>query len=234
VSKSTGVRLLARDLPGGQARDGEVLSSSRTTIKSVMAGAACALLLVTIGLIALGSQPPDWRAEAALVVVPERGLDPALAAGYYETLSRGQILATFSQTLALPRYVAEATEQVGGPAAPATSVEVDVIPETAVIRVSAVGPEPAAAEGVVDALLGVWGRDIGSLRMPYVASVISPAAGSAQQTDVAGVELVAVILFVGAVAGLAVQQAVYHLAMLRIRTPAVGQQNTRKQQKPGT
>jgi hypothetical protein len=63
---------------------------------------------------------------------------------------------------------------------------------------------------------------------------LTGTAAEVTPTPIPTVTAICLLLFVGAVAGLAVQQAVYHLAMLRIRTPAVGQQNTRKQQKPGT
>ena len=80
-------------------------SFSRREVKvSVLAGALAALLVVLAGAAIAFTSTTKWTAESVLVVLPNADLSASDSAAYYETLSRGQIVATFAEVADNQRF----------------------------------------------------------------------------------------------------------------------------------
>ena len=124
----------------GPVVDGSTAMSRRLTGNlrtSVLVGIVVALLLAGAGAFYAFSQQRSWVAESMVVVLPSAELDEATSASYYETLSRGQIVATFAEVAGTQRFEQRAEDQLG--LSPAernvVSTEVTVVPDTAVILI---------------------------------------------------------------------------------------------------
>ena len=84
------------------------------------------------------SQQRTWVAESMVVVLPAAELDEATSASYYETLSRGQIVATFAEVAGTQRFEQRGRGPAGASRRPngaLVSTEVTVVPNTAVILI---------------------------------------------------------------------------------------------------
>ncbi len=80
---------------------------------SIVVGVVVALLLTGAGAFYAFSQQRSWVAESMLVVLPSADLDEATAASYYETLSRGQIVATFAEVAGTQGFEQQAEDSAG-------------------------------------------------------------------------------------------------------------------------
>lgn len=107
--------------------------------RSVATGAIVAALLLAAGTVFALAQHKTWTAESVIVVLPSADLDDASSAAYYETLSRGQIVATFAEVAGNVRFAQQAEERLGLTPEQRDQVttEVSVVPDTAVVLVRA-------------------------------------------------------------------------------------------------
>ncbi|HLL61536.1 MAG TPA: hypothetical protein VK401_00685, partial [Propionibacteriaceae bacterium] len=80
---------------------------------SIVVGTVVALLLAAAGAFYAFGQQRSWVAESMLVVLPSADLDEATSASYYETLSRGQIVATFAEVAGTQRFEQQAEDRLG-------------------------------------------------------------------------------------------------------------------------
>ncbi len=184
--------------------------------QSWIVGVLVAGLVLAPGFAFLAGRTPAWSASASMVVLPARQADPLATAGYYETLSRGQIVATFAEMLRLRRFETSGGERLGLSAAQLReiSVSVEVVPDTALIVVSASAPQAAVAEGMADGIVAAWTPFVDEISTPFSPAVVSPAAGTAERLGANRPQLGAVLVFVALVAGFSAQQALLQLAGL--------------------
>lgn len=182
---------------------------------SVLAGAVAALLVVVAGAGLAVLSPPKWTAESVLVVLPSADLDTSDSAAYYETLSRGQIVATFAEVADNLRFQDQAEQSLNLSDAQRAGVTttVTVVPDTSVILVRTTAGTAAAAEQLADATTTVATTYLAGLSEPYRADLVHGAAGTATPTGTSPTTLLALAVVVGLIVGVAVQQAVYHLMM---------------------
>jgi capsular polysaccharide biosynthesis protein len=189
--------------------------------QSIIAGAALALLALLGGMAVAVTQQRVWTAEAVAVVLPARALDDATSAAYYETLSRGQIVATFAEVASNLRFEQQAEDrlQLNSSVRTSLTTRVTVVPDTSVILVRVTSPNAVLAEQVADTTTAIVAEYLGKLAQPYRIDSVNSARGTAYSSSTSPVLLVIATIVVALVAGLAFQQAVYHL-LVALRGPS--------------
>lgn len=192
----------------------------RALRRSLVTGAVAAALLLLAGVAFALTQPKTWTAESVVVVLPATSLDDATSAAYYETLSRGQIVATFAEVAGNLRFVQQAEERLGltPEQREQVSTEVSVVPTTAVILVRASAADAAVAEQVADATTEISSDYLAGLSEPFRTYQVHEARGTAVASGTPVLLLLGASVVVALVAGLAAQQAAYHLAVALGRT----------------
>jgi capsular polysaccharide biosynthesis protein len=175
----------------------------------LLTGIAVALVVLAGGSVFWLLNPTQYRATSTLLVFPDAAAGEF--AGYYDTLSRGQVTLTFAQILEL---------QVSG-ASGDPVIDVQAVPDTSLITVTVTAQTAAEAESDADAVLERSRRYFTQLSSPYEISVVRAAAGTAQRSGVPVVPLVLVLPIVALIAGFAAQQAVRVLATQRRPQPVV-------------
>jgi capsular polysaccharide biosynthesis protein len=196
----------------------------RTARLSIVVGAVGALLILVAGIAFALVRPPAYTAEAMAVVLPGAGLDEATAAAQWETLSRGQIPATFAEVAADPRFQAAAADQLKltSDQREQIQVETSVVPNTSAILIRVTAPDPAVAEQMADATTALASQYLSGLLPSFRTETVQSAEGTAQSSGLSPQLLIAATVVLALVAGLAVQQAVYHLLLVLRRAPAGG------------
>lgn len=182
-------------------------------VVSLLAGVLTAGLVVAAGLVFAATRPVRWSATASAVVLPARGVNPDSVAGFYETLSRGQVVETFAQIVRLQRFETDAVRAMGFAPGdqPAIDVDVQVVPDTAVVRISTTATRPEVAEEVADRILAVASDYIAGLGQPYTFSIVDDADGSVSRSGPPKAAFPIVAALVALAFGLATQQATFHL-----------------------
>ena len=173
--------------------------------RPVLAGLLVALVIEAAGLAFVLSRPPEYRASATLVVLPDRSLDVDDAASYYDVLSRGQVVTTLAEILRVRG------SREGGAA---SVVDVAPVPDTAVIQLSATAPTRGAAEGRVNDALTSVAAYFTEVAAPFKVLVVSDAGGSAEVVG-ASRTLAAAVGLVALLCGLGVGAAVRSLQRVR-------------------
>jgi hypothetical protein len=166
----------------------------------------------------LGTDPPVYRASTSLVVLPDR--EASTEPGYYDTLSRGQVVLTFAQILDL-----RARNAV--PAGSDVDVQVAAVPDTSLIDVRATAPTAAEAEDAADRALRASRPYFRELPSPYEIYVVRDAAGSAERSGGVSPALLVLIPVVALVAGLVTQQVLRALGVTTLRSRVVVPLRTR-------
>lgn len=189
---------------------------------SIIVGAVLALLIMAAGVAFALVRPPAYTAEAMAVVLPAKGLDEATSASQFETLSRGQIPATFAEVAGNLRFQTAAADQLNLTAAQRQQVQVEatVVPNTSVILVRVTAPDAATAEKMADATTTLASQYLSGVLQPYRTETVQSAQGTATSTGLTPPLLIFASVVVGLVAGIAVQQALYHLLQVLRRAPA--------------
>jgi capsular polysaccharide biosynthesis protein len=196
----------------------------RTARLSIVVGAVVALLILVAGIAFAVVRPPAYTAEAMAVVLPGKGLDEATAAGQWETLSRGQIPATFAEVAADPRFQTAAADQLKltPDQRQQIQVETSVVPNTSVILIRVTAPDPVVAEQMADATTALASQYLTGLLPSFRTETVQSAEGTAQSSGLSPLLLIVGTVVLALVAGLAVQQAIYHLLLVLRRGPASG------------
>jgi len=197
---------------------------TRRLLLGVVAGVAVAAIVAGAGLGYLLGRSKNWSARAVVAVLPSKRIDVATAAGYYDTLSRGQIVTTIAEILRLPRFKTAAADQLhlSPPARGQVSISVDVIPNTALAAVTATAPARATAEAMADAVVASATGYIGGLSSPYDVVPVSQAVGEGTRGSGLHTGSFLLVLAVAALAaGVGAQQGVHALVPLLRRRKAV-------------
>lgn len=197
------------------------ISARREVRISILAGAVVALLVLIAGaVISLGTKS-EYTAESVIVVLPASDLSTSDSAAYYETMSRGQIVATFAEVANNLRFEQQAEENLQLTAAQRDSVTttVSVVPDTSVILVRAVADEAGVAEQVADGTTTLATEYLAGLSKPYRTDLVHDAVGSGYKSSTSPLLLFGLAIVVALIAGLAIQQAVYHLMVAVRRRP---------------
>jgi capsular polysaccharide biosynthesis protein len=188
---------------------------TRAVRQSIVTGVIVALALLAAGVTYALTQHRTWAAESMVVVLPAATLDDATSASYYETLSRGQIVATFAEIAGSLGFEQQAEERLGltpGQRAQVTT-DVSVVPNTAVILIRTTAGDADVAQRMAATTTELSAQYLAGLSNPYRVVTVPSAAGSASATGMSLPVLLAAALAVALVAGLALQQAVYHLSV---------------------
>ncbi len=148
---------------------------------SVLAGVVTALLVVVAGAFLALTTPTKWTAESALVVLPGADLNASDSAAYYETLSRGQIVATFAEVADNLRFQQQAEQslQLSEAQRAGVTTTVSVVPDTSVILVRTTAGTAAVAEQMADATTTLASKYLAGLSKPYRTELVHTAEGSA-------------------------------------------------------
>jgi hypothetical protein len=179
----------------------------------------------------------QWSATSADIVLPSSKLDATTSAGYYEALSRGQIVATVAEILRQRDFQATAADRLN--LSPAQrrdlGVKIQAVPETALIKIAVTSPERRVAGRMADAVLAEanryfgsgWNHELaptpsqaasrpadGGLLSPYTVTPVSSGLGNEHRVGISTMQLGVVALLVALVAGFLAQQASQQLAQL--------------------
>ena len=172
--------------------------------------------------------PPAYTAEAMAVVLPGRGSTKPPRRRQCETLSRGPD----------PRHVrrsgrgsrASSTAAAVPEAEQANARAQTKVEERRPEHVGDLGPDdrrdPAVAEQMADATTTLASKYLAGLSKPYRTELVHTAEGSAFSSGTSPTTLLVLAVIVALVAGVAIQQAVYHLLVAmrksRGREPGTG------------
>jgi capsular polysaccharide biosynthesis protein len=193
------------------------VSRPRKISLGAIAGVLFTVLILASGLFWVFSRSHTWAAKAVVVVLPAPGIPSGTAASYYDTLSRGQIVETYAEILRLQRFqeatIAGLDRATAQPAK--TTVTVAVVPNTALITITATGPSRTVAETLADGVFTQAGNYVRSLAGPYTVTAVSTAKGTGTQSTSHTSGFLAVLVVVALVVGLGVQQAVSQLVNAR-------------------
>jgi len=186
--------------------------AGRTLRRSIVVGAAVALLLLVAGLVLAATTKAQWTAESVSVVLPDAGLSESDSAAYYETLSRGQIVATFAEVASNKRFEQQAEQNLGLTADRSAGVttEVTVAPSTSVVLIRVTSDDRTVAEQVTQEMTTVSQAYLQGLARPYRLDVVNPGTGTAFRSSTSPLVIAGAAVVVALVGGLAIQQAVYH------------------------
>lgn len=185
----------------------------RVTRLSLVAGGLVATLIALVAAVVGLSQKTEFTAESVIVVLPTADLEASVSAAYYETLSRGQIVATFAEVANNLRFEQQAEEKLllSEEQRKSVTTTVSVVPDTSVILVRASAEDAALAEQIADSSTSLATEYLGSLSKPYRTELVHGAQNSAYRSSTSPVLLFIIAVVVGLISGLAIQQAVYHL-----------------------
>lgn len=188
-------------------------AQSHETRTSLLIGGLVAILIILVGSVLALGQRTEYTAEAVVVLLPDTELEVSVSAAYYETLSRGQIVATFAEVADNLRFEQQAETRLGLTAdqREKATTEVTVVPGTSVILVRSSAESPSLSEQLVDETAALATEYLGGLSEPYRADVVQGAEGSAYRSSMSPLLLLGLAAVAGTIAGLAVQQALYHL-----------------------
>ncbi|GAA3580053.1 hypothetical protein GCM10022197_42180 [Microlunatus spumicola] len=186
--------------------------ADRTLRRSILAGAVAALVLLVAGLVLAATTTSEWTAESVSVVLPDATLSASDSAAYYETLSRGQIVATFAEVASNKRFEQQAEQNLGLDAARSAGVttEVTVAPSTSVVLIRATSDDRTVAEQVTQEMTTVSQAYLQGLAKPYRLDVVNPGTGTSFRSSTSPLVVAGAAVVVALVGGLAIQQAVYH------------------------
>lgn len=182
---------------------------------SIGAGVLAAMLVLVGCAFFLGRNDPEWSSQASFLVLPRREVGFDAMAGYYETLSRGQVVATFAELLRLQEFEKSAANRLSlDPASrKGLTVTVQVIPDTSIIRVKAASPMKRTAELVADEVRREAQDSISKLGQPYTVEIVT-SGESATRSQLALIPLAAGAIGSAVAVGFAVQQSL--LALMRV------------------
>lgn len=189
--------------PAPVGADGE---RPRQWVAGLLLGVLVALLVLGAGVGFWFLRPTEYQASTTLVVLPAQ--EDEEAAGFYDTLSRGQVVQTFAQILDLQGAQPSSFRGTDG-----IDVVVEVIPETSLIAVKATATDAGTAEEVADAVLTDARPYFRQLSTPYAVSLVRDADGTAERV---GLPLVSYMAVVGAVAILSGLATYFALRALRV------------------
>jgi len=214
----------------------------RSSATSLSVGAVVFAIVLAGGLAVAVTRGQKWSATSSDVVLPSSRLDAATSAGYYESLSRGQVVATVAEIFRLRRLKTSAADRLhlSPSQRAALGVDIQAVPETALVRILVTSPEREVAGRMADAMLAEanayvgsgWsdGRPLapgqgaargpgGQLLSPFTLTPVSAGAGNEDRVGIGWLQFAVVALFVALTAGVAAHQATQQLVRLAPARP---------------
>jgi capsular polysaccharide biosynthesis protein len=188
-------------------------------VVSVVAGVIVFALLIGAGIAIAQQATTQWIARSSALVLPSKPVSPDQLPGYYETLSRGQIVTTLAELVRLGEFQTEVADQLGLSEAQRKIVDLDVnvVADTAMLQVIATSEDPNLAVAMVDGVVEASTTYIGDLVLPYALVPVSKGSSNLTESGMSTAMVIGIFSLVALVAGLAVQQGVLHLARLNER-----------------
>jgi capsular polysaccharide biosynthesis protein len=188
-------------------------------VASIIAGIVVFTLLLVAGIVVSQSATIEWVARSNALVLPSKPVDSDQLPGYYETLSRGQIVTTLAELVRLGEFQAEVADRFGLSDAQRDFVDVtvNVVADTAMLQVVATSEDPQLAVAMVDGVVEASTAYIGDLVLPYALVPVSTGSNNLTETGMPASVVFGVFALVALVAGLLVQQATLHLIRLAMK-----------------
>lgn len=196
------------------------VAARRGTLLSIAAGVLAAVLVLGGGAFLLFGTGKKWAGQTTVVVLPGKEIAIGPSASYWDTLSQGQITSTVAKVLALPRFKELAGQSLHlSPAKiAAVSVSAQQVTGTALVTVTAQGPDGSDAANMSDAVVAQATPAVNGLIAPYSVTVVSKTGGHASLSATTSTSKYLVILAVVSVAlAFGVQQGVMQLLGTRPR-----------------
>lgn len=219
----TAIERASDDATGGASddvsQDGRVARAwrrNRVGVVGVVAGVLTALLVLLAGGVVALTRSPQWSADTQVLVSPGPLVAKSDIPAYYETLSRGQVVATAARLVGRRGFTEQAARAVGVAPSSVTS-RAAVVPGTALVSVAVTAPSEAQSEWIADGIVRRSLPAVNGLLDPYRAQRLGSAAGSSEPAGLSTGQLVAVIVLVAVVTGVGVQQVVHQRALARRR-----------------
>lgn len=186
---------------------------SRPMVVSIVAGIIVFAILAAVGVALSQNSTTQWVARSSALVLPSKPVSSEQLPGYYETLSRGQMVTTLAELARLGEFQTEVADDLGLSDAQRDIVEVtvNVVANTAMLQVVATSEDPNLAVAMVDGVVGAATTYIGDLVLPYSLVPVSAGVNNLTETGLSTALVVGVFLLVALVAGIAVQQAILQL-----------------------
>ncbi|MFC5997946.1 hypothetical protein ACFP6A_04300 [Quadrisphaera sp. GCM10027208] len=192
---------------------------------SLVVGSLATVTGLALGVpVALG-QPASWTAHATVLILPVTpGANPDALAGYYDTLSRGNVPATYVALLDAgdPAPFLDTELDLAGGELEGRSLAFQVVTDTSVIDVAATAASPEDAEETADAAARWAQESIAQMGSPYQGRVVGTAEGTASLSSIATGSMVTVMALVALAAGVVAQQVAYRLLRRRVAPDVVG------------
>lgn len=207
--------------PGESARpsrDENRRGRSRTGTRILVAlvcllvGAALAGATYTVG----SSRPAQWTSEPQLLISPDSDLDPAATTSFYEALSRGQITATAAAITGQRAVLDQALDRADLTSSGVT-VNVSVVPETTVLKVSVSAPRAEDAQRVASEVVAESVDRLEALIPSYDVTPLTSQVPAATSTGATEIEVYAATAAVGVGAAVALYVALISLSRGRRR-----------------
>ncbi len=188
----------------------------RATIASIAAGLIVFVLLFSTGVILSQSVHTQWVARSSALVLPSKPVNPDHLPGYYETLSRGQMVTTLAELVRLGEFQTDVAEQLSltGPQRESVGLTVNVISDTAMLQVAATSEDLNLTVAMVDGVVMAATDYVGDLGLPYALVPVSAGVNNVTETGMSAPLVIGVFSLVALVAAVAVQQAIYRLIRL--------------------
>ena len=159
---------------------------------SVLIGIVLGVLVAGAGLAYAAAHTPTWSVQRDVVVVPASSTDVSDAAALYDSLSRGQVGATVAEIYGEPRWHTDT---------PGVTVVAGVVPPSAVVQITASGPNRAAVSRALDEVIASGTRDVNATVAPYRAVVLTKEAPAPTTTGPGRGVLSAVAILAALLAG---------------------------------
>lgn len=173
---------------------------------SAIVGIVVGLGVVGAGLAFAANHVTSWSAHREVVVVPAPGGSLVGAASLYDSLSRGQVVATAEVIYGQARWHSDT---------PGVTITSGAITPSAVVRVTATGDDRGeVVRAVVDVTTGAT-AEVNRTLAPYRAVILDTGTPTATQTGLGRATLAIVAALAGLLAGLVAAGAVQWLGRSR-------------------
>lgn len=159
----------------------------------LLAGLLVALCVLIVGIGYVLSTPISWSAHRDVVIVPG-STDVTEAASLYDSLSRGQVVATAAELYGESRW---------HPDTPTVTVVSGNIPPSAVIQVTASGHDRDQVEATLQTVITDATPQINELLSPYRAVVLETGQPVAHETGLTHSVMIVIVVLAALLAGAA-------------------------------
>jgi capsular polysaccharide biosynthesis protein len=187
----------------------------RALTTSIGAGIATFVVVLVVGIGLFVSQPSKVTASSSIVVIPSSTVANDSVAAYYETLSHGQVIATYAEIMRGGDFETQAARTLRLTPGERAKVHVDVrvVTDTALIEVVVTAPDRQIATSMANGIATAATTYVRGLDQPYTLRPVNKATES-QDVGISTATLLAVVFVVGLVAGLGAQQLLFQVWLL--------------------